>query len=278
MALIVRGYFMYFEWCGSTAKDAPVVVLSSGLGGSAHFWQSQLPALQQDFRVLIYDQLGTGRSPAVLPNDYTIEHMANELLTLLDSQYIQQCHFVGHALGGLVGLQLALQRADLLKSLVLINAWSSPNPHTLRCFNIRKSLLNNDERQSYLQMQALLLYPPDWIMGNVKMLEEEEQHLLTHFPDVNNLLSRIKALSQFDVDALLHKIEVETLLVANRDDLLVPWQRSNILLDGLPNAELHVFDYGGHACTITEPDTFNQLLIKHLANVSHDSTDIIKEK
>lgn len=269
---------MYFEWRGSTAKDAPVVVLSSGLGGSANFWQSQLPALQQDFRVLIYDQLGTGRSPDELPNDYSIEHMANELLILLDSQDIQQCHFVGHALGGLVGLQLALHRADLLKSLVLINAWSSPNPHTLRCFNIRKALLHNSEKKAYLQIQALLLYPPNWIMSNVEALEEEEQHLLANFPDVSNLLNRIKALTQFNIDALLHKIEIETLLVANKDDLLVPWQRSNILLEGLPKARLHVFDYGGHACTITEPDAFNQLLITHLTNVTHDSIDIIKDK
>lgn len=268
---------MYFEWHGEAASDKPLVVLSSGLGGSAHFWQGQIPALEQNYRVLVYDQQGTGRSPAVLADNYTISHMANELLELLEEQDVQQCHFVGHALGGLVGLEIALKQPALVQSMLLINAWSSPNPHTLRCFNIRKALLHNCSPELYLQMQALLLYPPDWIVNNIEALETEEQHLLAHFPDKDNLLARIKALSEFDVDEQLSKIQVDTLLVANKDDLLVPWQRSQALLEGLPNARLQLFDSGGHACTITEPHVFNDLLLSHLAkcvvDCDHETTN-----
>ena len=69
--------------------------------------------------------------------------MAVELLELLDTLGIRRCHFIGHALGGLIGLQIALLRPQLLQSLVPINARSSPNPHSARCFAVRLKLLHD---------------------------------------------------------------------------------------------------------------------------------------
>ncbi len=256
---------MHYEWHGSQADSAPVLVFSSGLGGSAHYWKGQLAALGKDYRILLYDHAGTGRSPATLPDDYSIEHMADELLTLLASLSVSRCDFVGHALGGLVGMVLAKTQPALINNLVVVNAWSQPNPHTLRCFAIRKALLANCEPQMFLQMQALILYPPDYIASHITELEQEEAHMLAHFPNQPNLLKRIEALSQFDIDALLAQIQSRTLVYANKDDVLVPWQQSLNLADKLPNAQLQAFDYGGHASSVTTPDTFNDTLLTFLS-------------
>ncbi|WP_374221277.1 alpha/beta fold hydrolase [Variovorax sp. E3] len=121
---------------------AATVLLSSGLGGSAGFWQPQLGALiAAGHRVIAYDQRGTGRSPAALPEAYAIEHMAQDVLEILDATQTTQCHFAGHALGGLVGLRLALDAPARVASLVLVNAWAKPNPHSARCFDTRLALL-----------------------------------------------------------------------------------------------------------------------------------------
>ena len=111
-----------------------------------------------------------------------------------------------------------------------------------------------------------MLYPPDWIVNNVELLKNQEETRAKSFPDKDNLLLRINALSEFDIDDQLSKIEVNTLLVANKDDVLVPWQRSEALLQGLPNGKLHLFDYGGHACTVTQSEAFNDVLLAHLAS------------
>ena len=194
--------------------------------------------------------------------------MADELAALLKKLEVQACHFVGHALGGLVGLELALSKPKLLQSLVLVNAWSSANPHTLRCFNIRKALLAAGRKDMYLQLQALLLFPPDWIAANAAHLAEEEAHLLNHFPNEENLLARIGALSTFNIDESLHAITTPTLALANKDDTLVPWQRSQMLAEAMPNAELSVMEYGGHASSITNTIAFNELLRSYLGQVA----------
>ncbi|WAH56133.1 pyrimidine utilization protein D [Pseudomonas silvicola] len=256
---------MYYEWLGRSDPHAPVLVLSSGLGGSARFWDPQLTELGERFRVLVYDHAGSGRSPATLPEGYSIATMAAELLALLDQLEVSHCHFMGHALGGLVGLELALQRPALLRSQVLVNAWSSPNPHSARCFAVRKNLLNHSGPAAYVQAQALFLYPADWIAANSAQLAEDDAHALAHFPDPANLLKRIAALQAFNVDAHLARIHTPTLLLANRDDMLVPWQRSQVLADGLPNGRLHVLDYGGHASSVSDSATFNRVVLQYLA-------------
>ncbi|WP_122499465.1 pyrimidine utilization protein D [Pseudomonas viridiflava] len=256
---------MFHELHASQTADAPTLVLSSGLGGSSRYWADDLPILTRDYQVLVYDHAGTGRSPAVLPPDYSIRHMALELLDLLDSLDIQRCHFVGHALGGLVGLELSLLRPQLLDSQVLINAWSSPNPHSARCFSVRKKLLLNSGPEAYVQAQALFLYPADWIAANTTRLANDEAHALAHFPDTDNLLRRIHALESFDIEANLADIRTPTLLIANRDDMLVPWQRSQHLADTLPNARLVLLEYGGHASNITDPHPFHRALLDFLS-------------
>jgi aminoacrylate hydrolase len=256
---------MYHEMLGRQDAGAPTLVFSSGLGGSARFWAPQLPALMTDFRVLVYDQAGCGRSPATLPDDYSIAHMARELAQVLDAEGVERCHFIGHALGGLVGLELGLQRPALLQSLVLINAWSRPNPHSARCFAVRKQLLQDSGPAAYVQAQALFLYPADWIAANSAQLAEDDAHALAHFPEPANLLRRIAALQAFDVDEHLGRIDTPTLVIANHDDMLVPWQQSARLAEGLAQAELKVLPYGGHASSVSDPEPFNRVLLEFLA-------------
>ena len=253
-------------------EDAPTLVLSSGLGGSANFWKPQLEALTKNFRVITYDHLGTSRSPAALPKGYSIADMADELLALLDSLDVTECHLIGHALGGLVGLELALKRPSMLTSLIPINAWSCPNIHSARCFNIRKSLLAAGDKAAFLQMQTLILYPPDWIVEHAEALQAEEAHMLDHFPDEANLLTRIEALTTFNIDDRLSGINTDSFIIANKDDLLVPWKCSQILAARLPCAALSVLDYGGHACTVTVPNIVNDLILTHLSGYVSEET------
>jgi aminoacrylate hydrolase len=256
---------MHYEILGDHRADAPTLVLSSGLGGSARFWAPQLPLLSERFRVVVYDQAGTGRSPASLAEGYSIASMAEELLLMLDSIGVQRCHFIGHALGGLVGLELALQRPQLLQSMVLINAWSSPNPHSARCFAVRKNLLLGSGPAAYVQAQALFLYPADWIARHSAQLAEDEAHALAHFPSTDNLLRRIDALLSFDIEDRLAQINTPTLLIANRDDMLVPWQRSQHLATQMTAARLVLLDYGGHASSVSDVEPFNRVLLDYLA-------------
>ena len=89
----------------NTRPGADTVLLSAGLGGTAGYWAPQLAALRERYRVVTYDQAGTGRNRRKLPADHSITAMADEVLAVLDATETKACHFVGHALGGLAGLR-----------------------------------------------------------------------------------------------------------------------------------------------------------------------------
>ncbi|MFC0239658.1 pyrimidine utilization protein D [Rhodopseudomonas telluris] len=253
------------EIIGRTEPDAPTIVLSAGLGGAAAFWQPQFAALTEQFRVVLYDHRGTGRNPAALPDGYSIGDMADEVIALLGSLQIERCHFMGHALGGLVGLELALRAPDKLDRLMLVNAWAAPNPHTKRCFDVRRDLLRHVGVEAYVRAQPIFLYPPAWLVANAVRVDEEVAHGVQHFQGADNIERRIAALLRFDVAARLGEIRHRTLVLATKDDTLVPWICSQQLATGLPHAQLVVMPEGGHGVTVTEPVEFNRVILDFLA-------------
>ena len=245
-------------------KGAPTVLLSSGLGGAAGYWAPQLDALRARFRVITYDQAGTGRAKRDLPETYTIRAMADDVLAILEETRTGACHFVGHALGGLVGLDLARRAPERLASLTVVNGWAATDEHTKRCFEARLLLLKHAGPAAYVRAQPIFLYPALWLAQNEERARTEDAHGLAHFQGEETLRRRIGALLRFDATAELAGIKTPTFVIGARDDVLVPVSKSEALAAGMPNALLHVADYGGHALNVTMPDTFNAALINFL--------------
>lgn len=255
---------MYYKVLGKKEANAETVVLSSGLGGSGGFWQPQLAMLAEHFRVVVYDQHGTGVSQGAVPAGYRMEDMADELAGMLNELDISRCHLVGHALGGIIGLHLALRYPALLQSLVVINGWTRLDSQTRRCFEVRQNLLLNSGVDAYVQAQPLFLYPGDWLSENEALLQEERQHQVAHFQGMENLLHRLQALLASDLTESLGQVIAPTLAFSCKDDLLVPWSQSADLASRLPHGEhIHML-YGGHAMSVTDPETFNPILLDWL--------------
>ncbi|RWR31168.1 pyrimidine utilization protein D [Sinirhodobacter populi] len=251
---------MKFDILDGPSPEAETVLLSSGLGGSAGYWAPQIEALRARFRVVTYDHRGCARTGGTVPEGTTIADMADDVLEVMQASGTPRAHFIGHALGGLMGLDLALREPDRIASLVLINAWSRADAHSGRCFDVRLALLRDTGVEAFLKAQPLFLYPAEWMARNAARLAEEEAHGIAHFQGAGNITRRIAALRAFDVDDRLAEVAAPVLIVASRDDMLVPWSRSVRLAEGIPGARLVLEPEGGHALNVTNPARFNRVI------------------
>lgn len=252
---------LYYEIHG--AANAAPLILSSGLGGSASYWAPNLPALAEHFRVVTYDHRGTGRSDRLLPETTSVQDMANDVTQLMDALGIARAHFIGHALGGAIGVETAL-RTGRIDRLVVINGWRTLSPHTRRCFAARLALLHGAGERAFLEAQPLFLYPPDWIAAHDAELTADLGHHLTTFPGVATTAKRIAAVQAYTPDPAGLAALDNLLAIATRDDFLVPFDTALDLAAPVRHADVATFDWGGHACNVTDPGAFDRLVLEFL--------------
>ncbi|HYG47896.1 MAG TPA: pyrimidine utilization protein D [Allosphingosinicella sp.] len=248
---------LWYEWHGP--PEGEVLILSPGLGGSGSYWTPNLGALSAEYRVLVYDHRGTGRSAPLPDGPVSVESMAADVRALMGELGIERPHFLGHALGGLIGLELG----GVLAKRVVVNGWPRLDPHTALCFDVRLELLRASGPEAYVRAQPIFLYPAGWSSMNAGMLDIEAEHQLERLPPVETVEKRIAAARAFE---LRPGPGCPTLLIAAGDDMLVPAHCSELLAGEMAGATVARMDRGGHACNVTEPDLFNRLVLEFLGS------------
>ena len=113
---------------------------------------------------------------------------------------------------------------------------------------------------------ATTFSPPHWISAHIDQLTEAENRQLLDFPPIQNVLARLQAVQAFKLNEEHQQVlkDVPIHLIANQDDFLVPYQRSQQLQQCLPHSYLSLLDTGAHASTVTETDQVNQLILSFL--------------
>src|ERR1700685_2011200 len=101
------GAEIYYEVRG---RGTPII-LSAGMGGSGSFWAPQVDVLAERHQVILYDHVGTGKSGRA---SRTIPGMADDIACVMNHAGIEAAHIVGHAIGGIVGMELAVRHPELL--------------------------------------------------------------------------------------------------------------------------------------------------------------------
>jgi pimeloyl-ACP methyl ester carboxylesterase len=101
--------------------NGPAIMLVHGLGGAASNWVELAPVLARRHRVLVPDLPGHGGSSPLpaLPN---LEPFADRLALLLQREQSVPAVLVGHSLGCLVALRLAMRSPELVRGIVLFSA------------------------------------------------------------------------------------------------------------------------------------------------------------
>jgi proline iminopeptidase len=116
----VNGVELYYEDMGA---GQPIVVVHGGPGLDAGYFLPGLDLLSKKYRLISYDQRGTGRSKGPLDTlMLTVDQYIEDIEGLRQAFQIEKMHLMGHSFGGLLALLYASKYPDHLYSLILVGS------------------------------------------------------------------------------------------------------------------------------------------------------------
>ena len=104
-------------------EGRPVVMLAHGFGCDQNLWRLIAPKLAENFRVVLFDHVGAGRSDlsAWQPERYaTLDGYADDVLRICRELELRQVVFVGHSVSAMIGVLAAIREPDRFSKLILV--------------------------------------------------------------------------------------------------------------------------------------------------------------
>jgi len=253
------GHIAYEE----SGSGEPLLFVS-GLNGTGRSWAPQVPFFSRHYRVITYDQRGTGASDR-LQRSFSVDGMAADVIALLDALGIERVRLVGQSTGGAIGQTLAVLHPQRLARMAIYATWTWCDPWFRRLFEARRLMYQQAGSELHARFHPLWLYSPQFVNSHDAEIEEEMRRSVAGAPPVEVSIGRIDAIMAFDRRADLHRITTPTLVMAARDDYITPAYHAEALAKAIPGAELELVEHGGHSLSKTRADLFNERVLKFLA-------------
>lgn len=256
--------------------SGPCVVLVHGTPTWSYEWRHALRTLSASHDVIAMDHLGFGRSDRPAEADYSPEaHAARFRQVMAELVSAGSVSLVVHDFGGPIALDWALDHADRIDHMVIVNSWMWPleeDPAMKRPARLAGSWLS---RVLYRRANASLrLIMPSAYGDRSRLTPAIHAQYLAPFPDADSrervLFALAKSLTGssryyarlWERRGRLANVPV-TIIWGMRDGafrptLLERWR------EGVPHAAVHPIDGAGHWPHEELPDEFNTALVDAL--------------
>jgi pimeloyl-ACP methyl ester carboxylesterase len=253
-------------------ESKPPLLWIHGLSGLWQNWLLNLPAFMDRYRCIAPDLPGFGESE--MPSeDISIRGYARTVEAICEQLGVDGPTVIGNSMGGFVGAELAISQPTRVAKLVLVSAaglsteyhatepvlvaarlWAFATART----GARVDPVVRRKRLRRLVLQGVVRYP--------EKLSGPLTWELVQGADRPGFRQGLRANLEYSFRDRLTQIEVPTLIVWGRNDMLVPVgdaDRYRRLIGD--NARAEIFEDTGHVPMIERPSRFNALLDEFLA-------------
>jgi pimeloyl-ACP methyl ester carboxylesterase len=244
------------------------LLLINGLGSDRREWLSQVPALERHFRVIAFDNRGSGESESP-PGPYTTAGMAGDAATLLSFLGAERAHVLGVSLGGMIAQEVCLSYPGKVERLVLActspgGAVSSrPSPDALSAF-VRTS---GGDREAELRRMIPFLYTERFRREYPEEIEAFIARRLSAPVSAEGYEAQLAAAVGHSAGDRLKAIRAPTLVIAGTADLLVPSVNSERIAERIPGAKLVLLPGAPHRLFAENAEAFNREVLGFLKKV-----------
>jgi len=248
----INGVRTYYDEYGSGAP----VVLVHGLGGTGtDIWKKQIADLAHDFRVVVYDLRGSGRSE-VTPGPYTIELLASDLDALVQALGLGRVALMGHSMGGSIVLEYAATRPDSVRAVVAVAAPTELPEQGKAGLETRAQTVEAEGMSAVAETVATNGLAPSFREAH----PEEFQELISLLAgnNVHGYAAQCRALVAMDVTPHLGSIQAPVLLVCGELDAVSPPAVNEANAAAVPDARVVQIPDCAHIVPWEKPEALRE--------------------
>lgn len=240
------------------------VVLANGFGTDQTMWRQVLPSLEERYRVVRFDWV-------IDPEHYersryaTLDGFVEDLLAVLIATDTAECLYVGHSMGGMVGMLASKRTPERFRHFVML----SPSPCFVNSPGYRGGFEPEEIDRLLQEMGADYV---NWVSQFTPLavaaasdkpeVAEFTRSLLAMRPDV--AFSMALTVFKMDLREQLAGFTHPVTIVQTRNDIAVPMEVVAYLQARWPQSRLEMIDTEGHFPHMTAPEQLTDILARSL--------------
>jgi proline-specific peptidase len=263
----------------------PVLMLHGGPGAGHDYLEPLAERLAAHRPVVVYDQLGCGRSDA--PDDpslWTVDRSVEELDQVRRALGMGRTHLFGQSWGGWLAIEYMCRRPEGIVALVLASTSASIPQFMAEARGLieampepaRGTLLDLGDRGEYdhpdYQAAVMEFYRrhlcrldpwPDAFQRSADQMDGNQVYLVMNGPTEFDVIGRLR---EWDRTADLARITVPTLITCGLHDEITP-ACSQTIQAGIPGSMLEIFEHSSHVAHLEEGERYAEVMERFLAGV-----------
>jgi sigma-B regulation protein RsbQ len=249
------------------------LILAHGFGCDQNMWRYIWPAFEKDYRIVLFDYVGSGKSDLSAYNKERYSNLngyAQDVLDVCEALDLRNAVFVGHSVSSIIGMLAAIKKPSYFSSLILVG----PSP---RYINDGNGYIGGFERGDIEELLSTM--EKNYIgwanfLGPAIMKNPERPELagelVESFCSTDPVIARRFAEATFFSDNRddLQKVTHPTLIMQCSEDLIAPNEVGEYLHSNLKNSTLKVLKATGHCPHMSHPEETIQVINEYLNNIS----------
>lgn len=234
------------------------IVFAHGFGCDQHVWKDVYPAFEKDYKVILFDYVGSGDSDAMAfdrDRYQTLDGYVEDMLEVIHELDLHSVIMAGHSISSMIGLLAAIRHPEYFEQLIFV----TPSP----CYINDEGYVGGFERSEIEALMARM--DADYLewagfMGPLAMQNPDRPELAAaltrQFTRGNPETVRQFARATFFADYRkeLSKLRTPALILQSNDDVVVPLEVGEYLHRMIPGSTLRIIDAKGHYPHMSAPD------------------------
>ena len=250
-------------------RAGPSMVFAHGFGCDQNMWRHVAPEFSKDFRVVLFDHVGAGKSDlsAWSPERYqNLQGYADDVVEILRELDLGKAIFVGHSVSAMIGVLAVRAAPDLFSHLVLVG----PSP---RYIDDGDYVGGFSEEEIKELLEFLDSNHMGWAESMAPMImanpdkPDLSAELTNSFCRTDPAIARHFARTTFMADnrADLKHVAVPTLILQCREDIIAPQSVGAYVHAAMPMSQLVTLDATGHCPNLSAPEQTSRAIRKFLS-------------